>query len=68
MAIKIKLNADLRGYKAGAILNSNPENDLYWRRRIRDAKYDNCLEILTKKTELNEPIKFTGKSDKIKQK
>jgi len=71
LPIKIKLNSDLRGYKAGTILTINPEHDLYWRRRIGDAEYDNCLEILTKKTEKAEKteiIENTDKIEKIKQK
>jgi len=48
--IKIKLNADLSTHKAGVELDiKTDENGIplekYWRRRFRDAKIDNCIEI-----------------------
>jgi len=67
LPIKIKLNADLKGYKAGTILTINPDRDLYWRRRLLDSKHDKCLEILIKET-METKITDSDKTDKIKQK
>jgi hypothetical protein len=49
--MKIKLNADLRGHKRGEVIEITPfmsnEEKVYWQRRIYDAKYDKCCEIVT---------------------
>ena len=42
--IKLKINKDLRGFKAGAIVTV--PLDRYWRSRLEDAKIDNCVEIV----------------------
>lgn len=63
--IKLLINKPLKTYKSGYVLSLKactdglPE-DLYWRARIKDAKYDDCVTIIknTKKqpeTELSEP-------------
>lgn len=62
---KIKLNCDLKSYKAGTILTVDFNTDFYWRRRLRDAEYDNCISII--KTDGTE-TKFVTKpanTDKI---
>lgn len=52
--MKIKLNHDLKGFKAGAVIeiqcnkNGVPV-DIYWRRRLQDSKFDNCIEIQAEK-------------------
>jgi hypothetical protein len=47
--IKIKLNAGLKGYKKGEIIQVEAKKgypkDVYWKRRFRDSKIDNCVEI-----------------------
>jgi len=51
---QIKLNADLRGMRAGTVLpikvdaNGVPV-DRYWRDRLKDSEIDNCIEFATKK-------------------
>lgn len=52
---KIILNAPLRGHKLGETVEIDIDKDgiplaQYWRDRFKDAKIDNCVEILTQKT------------------
>lgn len=51
--MKLKLNFDLNGYKAGEIIDIKDKNgiptDKYWRKRLRDAVIDNCVEVMTDK-------------------
>lgn len=49
--ISLKLNADLKGKKAGSIVTVEIDRDKviidpYWRRRLKDAEIDNCVEIV----------------------
>ena len=49
--ISLKLNADLKGKKAGSIVTIEIDRDKviidpYWRRRLKDAEIDNCVEIV----------------------
>ena len=43
--MRIKLNAQLNGHKIGDIIEINI-NDRFWRRRLKDSKIDNCIEII----------------------
>lgn len=43
---EIKLNVDLGGYKAGTVLKWKNIKSKYWRDRIKDAGYDNCVEVI----------------------
>jgi hypothetical protein len=48
---RIRLNAPLRGYAAGTELPIRVDKDgtpidRYWRDRLRDAKRDNCVEMV----------------------
>lgn len=49
----LKINSPLRGYGIGAEVKVRCEDgqpiDPYWRRRIKDAKIDKCVEIISKK-------------------
>lgn len=52
--MKIKLNHDLRNFKAGTVINIQVDDhgvpkDKYWRRRMQDAKTDNCIEVQVEK-------------------
>ena len=52
--IKLRLNVDLAGKKAGSIvtvtIDSNKTiTDQYWRRRLADSEIDNCVEIVKTK-------------------
>lgn len=50
--MKIKLNKALRGYEVGAIINVDEKDykeKTYWKRRLNDAKIDNCCELYTEK-------------------
>lgn len=49
--MKIKLNRPLRGYPAGIKMKIKTDSqgtpkDLYWRRRLKDSKTDNCIEVM----------------------
>lgn len=49
--IKIKLNVDLLGFKAGRIIrlatnDSGKPADQFWRNRLKDSSIDNCVEIV----------------------
>lgn len=66
MKIRIKINTLLKGHEPGSVItleadaNGTPKGreNLFWRRRIRDAKYDNCVEVLLENDE--EEINFGG--------
>jgi hypothetical protein len=49
--MKIKINKNIRSYKAGQEIEiktdkDNVPLDRYWRNRLRDSKIDNCIEII----------------------
>lgn len=49
--IDLKLNKPMAGYEAGrtVTVQADPSGvplDRFWRRRIKDAKIDNCLEVI----------------------
>jgi len=49
--MKIKLNMPMAGYGVGRELTIRTDSagvplDKFWRRRLRDAKIDNCLEVV----------------------
>lgn len=62
--IKIKLNCDLKHYKKGDVISINP-HDIYWRNRLRDAKQDNCIEIIHEKPQEKKTIKILKKEKKM---
>lgn len=52
--IKIKLNRDLNGFKAGTILELSCDKDgipfnSFWRRRLFDSEIDNCIQVVNEK-------------------
>lgn len=49
--VNLKLNVDLNGKKAGSIVTVKIDRDKviidpYWRRRLKDAEIDNCVEVV----------------------
>ena len=49
--MKLKLNNPLAGYEAGRTVSIQTDAngvplEKFWRRRIRDAKIDNCVEVV----------------------
>lgn len=50
-AMKIKLNVDLLKHKAGTTITIKDVDgipvDQYWYRRLKDAKKDNCIEVIS---------------------
>lgn len=51
--IKVKVLKDIPGHKAGKTVKVNVNNgipvDHFWRRRLQDAKLDQCVEIVKAK-------------------
>lgn len=72
MTKKLKLNAELAGHPSGSIITIKTDKvgiplDRYWRDRIKDAKIDECVKILSKK-ELEEMQKVAKKKlEEIKE-
>jgi len=59
--IKIRLNIGLGGHPAGSIIDLKDDGhgtplDMYWARRIEDAKIDNCVEVIS----IDQPAKPKG--------
>ncbi len=50
MRKKVKLNAPLKNYKVGDVVELEFDGELavdkYWRSRFIDAKIDNCVELV----------------------
>jgi hypothetical protein len=49
--IKLQLFQDLRGKKTGQIIKLKTDKDyvpydIYWKRRLKDAEFDNCVVIV----------------------
>lgn len=48
--MKIKINHGIAGRREGDIINVESKDgvprDNFWRRRLRDAKRDNCCEVV----------------------
>jgi len=56
MNVKIKLNYDLAGYKAGDAFfvecdKNNIPLDIYWRKRLKDSSIDKCVELVLNDSE-----------------
>ena len=50
-SIQLKLNTSLQGHPKGAIIRLKASDgkipdEAYWRARIKDAKIDNCVEVV----------------------
>lgn len=49
--MKLRINKPMLNHKAGDVIDvpvtkhGNP-SELFWRRRVRDSKLDNCVEII----------------------
>lgn len=51
--IKLKINKPLRNYRANTIItikiiSDDLPKDVYWRNRLKDAEFDNCVSIIKK--------------------
>ncbi len=67
--MKLKINRAFAGYKAGTITVPDKNGvplDQYWRRRLRDAKIDNCVEVVTDPKP--KPKKAKAKSEPVTEK
>lgn len=50
-SIKLKLNQPMQGYEAGRQVTVQTDSagvplEKFWRRRMRDSKIDNCVELV----------------------
>lgn len=56
---KIKVNKPLKNYQAGEVVEVNFDNyaeKTYWKRRLEDAKNDQCCELVKTTKKVNEKI------------
>jgi len=64
--MKIKINKNFSGHKAGDIVNIESQGDVpienFWRRRLRDSAIDGCCEIVieTKKKKTTKEVDTNG--------
>jgi len=61
-AIKLKLNQPMSGYEAGREITIQTDKDgvpleKFWRRRLKDADIDNCVEVVKPSTSKKERSK-----------
>lgn len=55
--MKIKLNIPLAGYQKGQTISIDADSkgtpiDKFWRRRLKDAEIDNCVEVVKAPSEI----------------
>lgn len=60
--IKLKLNRSLNGISAGTEIKINASRsgipiDIFWRKRLRDSKRDNCVEVVKESESQSEVTK-----------
>lgn len=65
--MKLKLNRNLALHEAGDIVEVEavdgvPVNN-YWRKRLSDAQFDNCVEIIEEKKVVRKKISKDKKSE-----
>lgn len=65
--MKLKLNRNLALHEAGDIIDVEsvdgvPVNS-YWRKRLNDAQFDNCVEIIQEKKIVRKKIEKEIKSE-----
>lgn len=59
--MKLKLNADLRGFKSGQTITVKDTGgiplDPFWRARLKDSERDNCVSVVksTRKSTSTKP-------------
>jgi hypothetical protein len=66
--MKIKINKPLINYKIGQIIDIKTDNSkiplsLYWRRRLKDAEIDNCIEIVEERKIQSPAVKSTKEKE-----
>jgi hypothetical protein len=63
--MKIKLNMDIAGHKKSTIIEvldcDGVPVDEFWRKRLKDSKIDNCIELVSEKAPMGESKKKAGK-------
>jgi hypothetical protein len=65
--MKLKLNRNLALYEAGDIVEVEAVNGVpvnrYWRKRLKDSQFDNCVEIIEEKKVVRKKIAKDEKSE-----
>jgi len=66
--IQVKVLSDIPGYKTGQIIFVKVDShgtplDKFWRRRLKDAKTDNCLEVIKPKSKKPKHSKIEDQED-----
>ena len=65
--MKLKLNRNLALYEAGDIVEVEAVDgvpvNIYWRKRLNDAQFDNCVEIIEEKKVVRKKIAKDEKSE-----
>jgi len=60
--MKVKLNQPMQGYETGREVTiecdrSGVPLEKFWRRRLKDAKIDNCVEVIKSSKPKKEKVK-----------
>ena len=65
--MKLKLNRNLALYEAGDIVEVEAVDGIpvnsYWRKRLNDAQFDNCVEVIEEKKVVRKKIAKDEKSE-----
>jgi hypothetical protein len=66
MRIKIKVNKPIGEHKIGSIVDVAADDegtplDLHWRRRLKDAEFDSCCEVVKPAAKQKPEEAFTKK-------
>lgn len=65
--MKLKLNRNLALYEAGDIVEVEAVDGVpvngYWRKRLKDSQFDNCVEIIEEKKVVRKKNSKDGKSE-----
>ena len=65
--MKLKLNRNLALHEAGDIVDVEAVDgipvNIYWRKRLKDSQFDNCVEIIEEKKVVRKKIAKDEKSE-----
>ncbi len=66
--IQVKVLSDIPGYKTGQTIFVKVDSlgtplDKFWRRRLKDAKTDNCLEVIKPSQKKSSKSKYSKVED-----
>ena len=65
--MKLKLNKNLALYEAGDVVDVEAVDGVpinsYWRKRLKDSQFDNCVEVIEEKKVVRKKITKDKKSE-----